>query len=83
MTGPDAFDDTSADHERFKAELVAHNQDADRVTTADIDDETARHLVSNLVDAGIVIPVAEKRVLVQPSSRHSSARSPSKRAPAS
>ena len=69
MTGPDAFDDTSADYERFEAELIAHDQDAARVATADIDDETARHLISNLVDAGIVIPVAEERVLVhEPSS---------------
>ena len=64
ITGPDAFNDTSSDHERFEAELIAHDQDAARVATADIDDETARQLVSDLIDAGIVIPIAEKRVLV-------------------
>ncbi len=37
MTGPDVFDDTAADHERFEAELVAHDEDAARVATADVD----------------------------------------------
>ena len=69
MTGPDAFDDTSADHERFEAKLIAHDQDATRVTTADVDDETARQLVSDLVDADIIIPIAEKRVFIHEPSR--------------
>lgn len=46
------------------------NQDAARVATADVDDETACQLVSDLVDAGIVIPVSEERVLVhEPSNK--------------
>jgi hypothetical protein len=70
MTGSDAFDDTSADHGRFEAGLISDDQDAARVATADIDDEMARHFVSNFVDASIVIPVAEERVLVhEPSSK--------------
>ncbi|SER41288.1 hypothetical protein [Natrinema salaciae] len=69
MTGPDAVNDTSADHERFEAKLITHDQDAARVATADVDDETARQLVSDLVDAGIVIPIAEKCVFIhEPSS---------------
>lgn len=64
MSGSDTFDDTSADHERFEAELVAHDQDAVRVATADIADSEARHLVSNLVDGGVVTPVPDDRVLV-------------------
>ncbi|MFC4360298.1 hypothetical protein ACFO0N_20320 [Halobium salinum] len=64
MTAPDAFDDTAADHERFETELLAQDRDAARVSTADVDKTTARQLVSNLVDDGIVTAVAEQRVLV-------------------
>lgn len=64
MSGSDTFDDTSADHERFEAELVAQDQDAVRVATADIDEKTARHLVSDLVDGDVVTPVPNDRVLV-------------------
>ncbi|WP_408960789.1 hypothetical protein [Natrinema sp. 74] len=64
MTGSDMFDDTSADYEQFEAELVAHDQDAVRVATADIDGNAARHLVSNLVDRDVVTPVPDGRVLV-------------------
>lgn len=69
MTGPDAFDDTSADHEQFEAKLIAHDQDAARVTTADVDHERARQLVSDLADADIIIPIAEKRVFIHEPSR--------------
>ena len=63
MTGPTAFDDTSTDHDRFEAEQLA--QDRDRTqSTADLTDAAARHLVSDLVDDGVVTPVAERRVLV-------------------
>lgn len=64
MTGPDAFDDTTDDHERFETELLAQDHDADRVATADIDDATARHLVGDLVDDDVVTPIPDEQVLV-------------------
>jgi len=64
MTGPDAFDDTADDHERLETELLAQDRDAARVSTADVDETTARQLVSDLVDDGVVTAVAEQRVLV-------------------
>ena len=64
MTGPDAFDDTAADHERLETELLAQDRDAARVSTADVDETTARQLVSDLVDDGVVTAVADQRVLV-------------------
>lgn len=64
MTRPDAFATASADHERFEIELIAQDRDTDHITTADVDDETARHLVSDLVDEAIVTPVPDERMLV-------------------
>ena len=64
MPGPDPHDDTSADYEQFKKELLAQDRDAARVDTADIDDATARSLVDDLIDADVVTPVPEDRVLV-------------------
>ena len=64
MTDPDLFDETTADHERLETELLAQDRDAARVSTADIDEETARQLVSDLVDDDLVTAVAEQRVLV-------------------
>lgn len=52
MTGPDAFDDTADDYERLETELLAQVRDAARVSTADIDETTARQLVSDLIDGG-------------------------------
>jgi hypothetical protein len=64
MAGPDPHDDTSADYEQFEKEQLAQDRDVAGVDTADVDDRTARRLVSDLVDADIVIPVPEDRVLV-------------------
>lgn len=64
MTGPEAFDDTAADHERLETELLAQDRDAARGATADVDETMARQLVSDLVDDGVVTAVAEQRVLV-------------------
>ena len=64
MTGRDAFDDASADHERFEAELVAQDQDAARVVVTDIDDGRAHSLVNDLVDDDVVTPIPDERVLV-------------------
>lgn len=64
MTGRDAFDDASADYERFEAELVAQDQDAARVVVADIDDRRAYSLVNDLVDDDVVTPIPDERVLV-------------------
>ncbi|QOS13542.1 uncharacterized protein HfgLR_21615 (plasmid) [Haloferax gibbonsii] len=63
MPGTDALDDTSADHERFEAELVAQDQDAARVAIADIDDGRAHSLVNDLVDDDVVTPIPDERVL--------------------
>jgi hypothetical protein len=63
MPGTDALDDASADHEQFEAELVAQDQDAARVTVADIDERRAHSLVNDLVD-DVVIPIPDERVLV-------------------
>ncbi len=70
MTSPDAFDDTAANHERLETELLAQDRDAARVSTADVDETTARQLVSDLVDDGLVTAVAEQRVLVHEPSGH-------------
>ena len=64
MATPDPYDDTSADHEQFEKELLAQDRDAARVDTADIDDTMARRLVDDLVDADVVTPIPEDRVLV-------------------
>ena len=69
MTGPDILDDTTDDHERLEAELVARDRDAARVATADIDERSAHRLVNDLIENDVVTPVAEQRVLVhEPSS---------------
>jgi len=64
MTGPDILDDTTDDHDRLEAELVAQDRDAARVATADIDDRSARRLVNDLLEDDMVRPIAEQRVLV-------------------
>jgi hypothetical protein len=64
MPGPDPHDDTSADPEQFERALLAQDRDAAGVDTTDVDDATAQRLVSNLVDADVVTPVPEDRVLV-------------------
>lgn len=64
MTRSDILDDTTDDHERLEAELVAQDRDAARVATADIDDRSARRLVNDLIEDDVVTPVADQRVLV-------------------
>ena len=64
MAGPAHFDDTSTDYERLEAELLAQDRDAASVATADIDDAAAQNRVSKLVDAAVVTPVPEDRILV-------------------
>ena len=64
MTDPDPHDDTSADYKQFEKVLLALDRDAAGVDTADIDEATARGLVDDLIDADIVTPVPENRVLV-------------------
>ena len=69
MVDSDPRDDTNTDYEQFEKELLAQDRDASGVATADIDDATARNLVGELVDAGIVTPVPEAQVLFhEPSS---------------
>ena len=64
MTDPDIRDDTANDHERLETELIVQDRDAPRVSTADVDETTARQLVSDLVDDDVVTAVADQRVLV-------------------
>jgi hypothetical protein len=64
MADPDPHDDTSADYEQFEKEQLAQDRDAASVATADVDDATARRLVDDLIDADVVTPVPEERVLV-------------------
>ncbi|WP_083862039.1 hypothetical protein [Halogeometricum pallidum] len=64
MTGPSILDDTGNGHERLETELLAQDRDAARVSTVDVDEATARQLVSDLVDDGLVRAVVEQRVLV-------------------
>ena len=65
MIDPNPIDDTTDDYRRFEARLVAHDQDATRVVTADTDDTTARQLVTDLIDSDIVTPIPGKQVFVQ------------------
>jgi hypothetical protein len=64
VTGPDILDDTTDDHERLEAELVAQDRDAARVSTADIDERRARHLVNDLIEDDMVRPIPDQRVFV-------------------
>jgi len=69
MTVPDPRDDTSADYEQFEQALLAQVRDTASIATADVNDTTARNLVSELVDTDIVTPVPEDQILVhEPSS---------------
>ena len=65
MTGPDILDDTTDDRERLEAELVAQDRDAARVSTTDIDERRARHLVNDLIEDDMVRPIPDQRVFVQ------------------
>jgi hypothetical protein len=60
MTGPDILDDTTDDYERLETELVAQA----RVSTADLDERSARRLVDELIEDDVVTPVPDQRVLV-------------------
>jgi len=64
MTEPATFDDTTNDHERLEAELLAQDRDAERIATEDVPEKTARHLVRDLVETDVVTPDPEQRVLV-------------------
>ena len=64
MPGPDPHDDTSRDYEQFEKDQFAQDRDAARVDTADIDDATVQNVIDGLIDADVVTPVPENRVLV-------------------
>ena len=70
MTGPEIIDDTTDDYDRLETELVAQDRDTARVSTADIDETTARRLVGELIEDDVVTPIPDQRVLVhEPSSK--------------
>ena len=48
----------------FRSEQLAQDRDAASVATTDVGDATARSLVNDLIDADVVTPVPEDRVLV-------------------
>jgi len=64
MAGSDPHDDMRADYEQFEKRLLAQDHDAAGVDTVAVDDATVPNLVNDLVDADIVTPVPEDRVLV-------------------
>ena len=64
MSDPDPHDDTADDYERFEKGLLAQDGDARSRSTADLGEETAQAVVSDLLDAGEVTPVIDQRVLV-------------------
>jgi len=64
MADSDIHDDTSADYEQLEKALLAQDRDVAGVDTADLDDETAQYLVSELIDSDVVTAVPEDRVLV-------------------
>jgi len=64
MTDPNPIDDTADDYSRLEARLIARDQDATRVVTTDLGETTARQLVTELIDNGVVTPVPGKRVFV-------------------
>ena len=64
MIGPDILDDTTDDDERLETELVAQDLDAARVSTADVNERSARRLVDELIKDDVVTPVPDQRVLV-------------------
>ena len=64
MSNPDRYDETTDNFGRFETKLLAQDQDAQSPSTADLDDETARQLVRELLDTGTVTPVVDQRILV-------------------
>jgi len=64
MSDPDIHDDTADDHERFERKQLAQDRDACRPSTADLNEDTARQVVRDLLDAETVTPVVDQRVLV-------------------
>lgn len=59
-----ALDNTATDHEWFETELLAQDRDADWVSTAEVDEPTARQIVNELVNDDVVTAVPAQRVLV-------------------
>jgi len=64
MTAPDPYDDASADHGQFEKDTLAQDHDAASVDTADVDDAMGQDLISDLIDADVLTPIPEDRVLV-------------------
>jgi hypothetical protein len=70
MTGPDIPNDTTDDYERLETEVIARDRDAVRVSTADVDERSARRLVDELIKNDVVTPIPDHRILVhEPSSK--------------
>jgi len=64
MAGPDPHDDDECRLRTVRESTARQDRDAASVATADVDDATARSLVDDLIDADVVTPVPEDRVLV-------------------
>jgi hypothetical protein len=70
MTGPEIIDDTTADYDRVETELIAQDRDTARISTADVDERSARRLVGELIEDDVVTPIPDHRILVhEPSSK--------------
>lgn len=63
MTGPHTIDN-GTDRGRLATELTVRDRDVSHTSTADIDEQTAKHSVSTLLEDDLIIPVDGQRVLV-------------------
>lgn len=52
MSDPDRYDDTTDNYERVEVELLAQDRNARSPSTADLNDETARQMLRDFLDAG-------------------------------
>ena len=68
MSNLNRYNETTDDHGQVEAELLAQDRDARLPSTADLDGETARQMVRDLLDAGTVTSVIDQRILVHESS---------------
>lgn len=63
MTGQHTID-CGTDSGRLGTELTVRDRDVSHTSTADIDEQTAKHLVSTLLEDNVITPVSGQRALV-------------------
>lgn len=64
MSIPGIHDDTTRDYEQFEGELLSRDLDARLVRTADVDEDSAQRIATDLIEEGTVIPIPDQRVLI-------------------